>query len=162
MNGKGGSPPLTEFFSDSFCRSVPPEFLRSFFSSSPSWFDILTSFEGKIQCHGCLAQALKSFTKHTFFSNQLRSHGYIVLTWAATGKMSQTITAYDFSNCSNFFCFYLQLGRTNRIFEDQEVSQGVNPLLSVLSLQFSVLSLQSSVLGPQSLVFSPQSSILNP
>ena len=42
------------------------------------------------------------------------------------------------------------LARTNRIFEDQEVSQGV--------ISRSDLILRSLVLGPQSLVLSPQRS----
>ena len=77
-----------------------------------------------------------------------------------------------------------RLARTNRIFEDQEISQGflsrsevvlisrssvlnpwslvLNPWSSVLSPQFSVLNPWSSVLNPWSSVLSPQSSVLGP
>ena len=60
--------------------------------------------------------------------------------------------------------------RTVRIFEDQEVSQGVLsrsdavliPQSSILNPWSSVLNPQSSVLNPRSSVLIPQSSILDP
>ena len=49
-----------------------------------------------------------------------------------------------------------RLARTNRIFEDQEVSQGA------LSRSEADLIPWSSILSPQSSVHSPQSLVLNP